>query len=229
MRKYIGNAVSVNDPNNVIQYIAYDLEKYTDGVHEAYIFKLNEDLVLEKTRLYEDLPESEEYTFMITECSDKSSIQAYIEGGKYRLIQTGNVFMLENIIDGTKMTLEIFPRENLRTYQYNNTGLNLISMKAGTLRDWSKEQETVISTYSKNFHETDPELLMELVKTMARDMNLEVSIKMADTTAKEWRRIYSVNKSSPDLAFNIITRNLMIAEIKLSLLDREIYSLFQEF
>lgn len=233
MKQYIGIKITELDSDgNCMQYYrVYDLNQKFNRINEVYVFRLNENLQVEKIGCDTDCTESDEYNYLITEIEENSCIQLYIEGGKFQIDYSARQPSLIDISDGTCQTLEIFPKVTSRTmfYQSPKNDLDLISIKFSSYSDWDKA--ACVKEYEKWLSELDDEILMEFVKIYASDKNKEVSLCLTDTKEKTWRRIYTVRDASPETAFEIIKNNLQSAEAKLMLLGSmpEILKLYKPF
>ena len=224
MKSYIG--IKTAD----LCYKAYDLDQLIKGIKEEYIFSLNKNMMLEKTKSDSDCIGCKKYNYLLTEPDDNGSIQMYVEGfeeGEIQILDEGGeqkLCFVEGIYAGRK-TLEIFPNVNSRSVN----DMDLISLKFSDFPDWNKED--CVDDYKKWLSDLDGEMLMNFVKIYATDKHKEVSIRVSDKKNRSWRKIYSVRNSSPDEAFRVINTNMCLTENKLQMLNAypEIQALFIDF
>lgn len=222
MRQYIGIELSkiVDDKKSGQMFLVYDLEKKLRNVDDMYIFKLNDDYVIEKEEIDDKTMGTSQYTCILTECNENDAIDIYVEHGKYSIEPRNGLPTFGEIDDGVKKSLEIFPKQFNRTMTFaheKKMDLDLVSLKIGAYNDW--DMKTCVNKYREFLADMDSEMLSEFVKIYAKDMNKEVCIKVVDIETKQTRKAYKVYGASKDKAFNIIKENLITTSAKMKMMD----------
>lgn len=224
MRRYIGVELSkiVDDKKCGQMFLVYDLEKKLRNVDDMYVFKFNDDYVMEKSEIDDKNTGTSQYTCILTECNENDPINIYVEHGKYNIELRNGMPTLIEIDDGEKKSLEIFPKQSNRTMFFElkeKKNLDLVSLKIGSYNEW--KMDICVNKYREFLANMDSEMLSEFVKFYAKESGSakEVCIKVVDTETKQTRKAYKVNGASKDEAFIIIKNHLITSAAKMKMLD----------